>query len=46
MQNLAPEPARLRPLPRKKAAALGDALHHWLELIHDHWEQGWSATVV
>jgi hypothetical protein len=37
------EPARLRSLPAQEAAALGDALHHWLELIHDHWERGWTA---
>jgi ATP-dependent helicase/nuclease subunit A len=37
------EPARLRPLPAQEAAALGEALHRWLELIHDHWEQGWTA---
>jgi ATP-dependent exoDNAse (exonuclease V) beta subunit len=36
-------PARLRPLPAQEAAALGEALHRWLELIHDHWEQGWAA---
>ena len=37
------EPAQLRSLPAREAAALGDALHHWLELIHDHWERGWTA---
>ena len=37
------KPAQLRPLPAQEAAALGDALHHWLELIHDHWKHGWTA---
>lgn len=29
-------------LPDRDATALGAALHLWLELIHDHWQQGWS----
>ena len=29
-------------IPGRDAVALGDALHLWLELIHDHWERGWS----
>ncbi|HLF31794.1 MAG TPA: 3'-5' exonuclease, partial [Xanthomonadales bacterium] len=38
------EPAQLRALPAREAAALGEALHQWLELIHDHWQQGWTAA--
>ncbi len=31
-------------LSNQDAVALGEALHLWLELIHDHWEQGWSSA--
>ncbi|HKX57534.1 MAG TPA: 3'-5' exonuclease, partial [Xanthomonadales bacterium] len=31
-----------RPLPNRDAAALGQAVHDWLELIHDHWSQEWT----
>jgi ATP-dependent exoDNAse (exonuclease V) beta subunit len=30
-------------LPTRKSVALGGAVHDWLELIHDNWEQGWGA---
>jgi ATP-dependent exoDNAse (exonuclease V) beta subunit len=29
-------------LPQREATALGDALHFWLELIHDHWDRDWD----
>jgi len=29
-------------LPDRDAVALGQALHWWLELMHDHWEREWS----
>ncbi len=35
-----PEP-ELR-LPDRNATALGEALHLWLELMHDHWHRDWS----
>jgi ATP-dependent helicase/nuclease subunit A len=38
-----PEPAQWRPLPNRSAAALGQAVHDWLELMHDHWDRGWNA---
>lgn len=28
-------------LPARERLALGDALHHWLELLHDHWSERW-----
>jgi ATP-dependent exoDNAse (exonuclease V) beta subunit len=31
-------------LPDRDATALGAALHLWLELIHDHWQQGWNGA--
>jgi ATP-dependent exoDNAse (exonuclease V) beta subunit len=34
--------AELR-LPDADATALGDAFHQWLELMHDHWDRGWTA---
>ncbi len=37
-----PESCRLHPLAARDAAALGDALHFWLELIHDHRDRDWS----
>lgn len=31
------------PPPARERLALGEALHHWLELIHDHWHDArWS----
>ncbi|HMB59347.1 MAG TPA: 3'-5' exonuclease, partial [Xanthomonadales bacterium] len=36
------ETTELNDLPALEAAALGDAVHLWLELIHDHWERGWT----
>jgi len=38
-----PETLALPELPARKSVALGGAVHEWLELIHDHWEQGWNA---
>jgi ATP-dependent exoDNAse (exonuclease V) beta subunit len=38
-----PKPIEWRPLPNRDAAALGQAVHDWLELMHDHWDRGWSA---
>ena len=38
------QPLRLQALPARNAVALGEALHLWLELIHDHWERGWDDT--
>lgn len=36
------EPLRLGdPLPPRERLALGEALHRWLELIHDHWSEAW-----
>lgn len=29
------------PLPPRERLALGEALHRWLELIHDHWSEAW-----
>jgi ATP-dependent exoDNAse (exonuclease V) beta subunit len=29
------------PAPDRARLALGEALHHWLELIHDHWNTQW-----
>ena len=29
------------PAPDRARLALGEALHHWLELIHDHWNTHW-----
>ncbi len=29
------------PFPDRDRLALGEALHHWLELIHDHWDERW-----
>jgi ATP-dependent helicase/nuclease subunit A len=36
------EPIQWRPLPNRNAAALGQAVHDWLELLHDHWGLGWN----
>jgi len=36
------EPWQWRPLPNRDAAALGQAVHNWLELMHDHWSPQWS----
>jgi ATP-dependent exoDNAse (exonuclease V) beta subunit len=30
-------------IPDRNATALGDALHLWLELIHNHWADQWTA---
>lgn len=38
-----PEAVCLHDLPAREAAALGAALHQWLELIHDHRHRDWSA---
>ncbi len=40
-----PEAAALElpELPVRKSVAFGGAVHEWLELIHDHWQQGWDA---
>ncbi len=40
----ADETAEPPSLPDRDATALGAALHLWLELIHDHWQQGWSGA--
>jgi len=37
------EPATPPILPDRDAVALGEALHLWLELIHDHWQKGWTS---
>ena len=29
-------------IPDRDAVALGEAAHLWLELIHNHWERGWT----
>ena len=29
------------PMPDRDRLALGEALHHWFELIHDHWDERW-----
>jgi ATP-dependent exoDNAse (exonuclease V) beta subunit len=28
-------------MPDRNRLALGEALHHWFELIHDHWSERW-----
>ncbi len=28
--------------PDRERLALGEALHRWLELIHDHWDEHWT----
>jgi ATP-dependent exoDNAse (exonuclease V) beta subunit len=28
-------------IPDRNRLALGEALHHWFELIHDHWDERW-----
>ncbi len=36
------EPVTLgAPPPARDRLALGEALHHWLELMHDHWSDRW-----
>jgi ATP-dependent exoDNAse (exonuclease V) beta subunit len=37
------EPWQWRALPNRDAAALGQAVHNWLELMHDHWSAQWSS---
>lgn len=39
-----PTPSPLPELPTRKSVALGGAVHEWLELMHDHWDQGWDAA--
>jgi len=29
-------------MPDRERLALGEALHHWLELVHDHWSDRWT----
>ncbi len=36
------EPATLgEPFPDRERLALGEAVHRWLELVHDHWSEDW-----
>lgn len=37
------EICQLPEMSTRKSVALGGAVHDWLELIHDHWQQGWDA---
>jgi ATP-dependent exoDNAse (exonuclease V) beta subunit len=41
VQNPEVELPELR-VPDPDNIALGQAFHIWMQLIHDHWEQGWS----
>ena len=40
----ASSPATLTDLPDREATAVGEVLHRWLELIHDHPQPQWDAA--